>query len=199
MHNVAGICTGSAADWSQLFGRTANASLRLASPFYEENSILTQDDPTTLIRIILTGVRGAGTDAFPTSPARLDDSQVAAVVTYIRNSWGQCDFAGRCGRRQVGADARIELGRRPLRSAIATSLSRTNSDLDVERVLSTPRSRSRGISFAGSVSSMAADRLASQRCGDAKNETAFCKALRGDRKEDWLGQNRSEVMPVTGS
>ena len=43
---------------------------------------------------ILTGVRGAGTDAMPTSPAmpsfgyRLDDSQVAAVVTYIRNSWG---------------------------------------------------------------------------------------------------------------
>jgi hypothetical protein len=52
---------------------------------------------------------------------------------------------------------------------------------------------------AGSVSSMATDRLASQRCGDAKNEPAFCKALRGDRKEGWLGQNRSEVMPVTGS
>jgi len=53
-----------------------------------------QDDPTTLVRIILTGVRGAGTDAFPTSPAMpsfgycLDDSEVAAVVSYIRNSWG---------------------------------------------------------------------------------------------------------------
>ena len=58
------------------------------------NAIVKQDDPTTLVRIILTGVRGAGTDALPTSPAmpsfgyRLDDSQVAAVVTYIRNSWG---------------------------------------------------------------------------------------------------------------
>src|SRR6202012_476110 len=58
------------------------------------NAIVKQDDPTTLIRIILTGVRGAGTDAMPTPPAmpsfgfRLDDSEVAAVVSYIRNSWG---------------------------------------------------------------------------------------------------------------
>ena len=63
-------------------------------PRLANNAIVRQDDPTTLIRIILTGVRGAGTDAFPTSPAmpsfgyRLDDSQVAAVVSYIRNSWG---------------------------------------------------------------------------------------------------------------
>ncbi len=58
------------------------------------SSVVKQDDPTTLIRIILTGVQGAGTDAAPTSPAmpsfgyRLDDNQIAAVVTYIRNSWG---------------------------------------------------------------------------------------------------------------
>ena len=58
------------------------------------DAIVRQADPTTLVRIILTGVRGAGTDARPTSPAmpsfgyRLDDSQVAAVVTYIRNSFG---------------------------------------------------------------------------------------------------------------
>jgi mono/diheme cytochrome c family protein len=58
------------------------------------DAIVKQADPTTLIRVVLTGVRGAGTDAFPTSPAmpsfgyRLDDRQVAAVVTYIRNSWG---------------------------------------------------------------------------------------------------------------
>jgi mono/diheme cytochrome c family protein len=51
------------------------------------------------VRIILTGTRGAGTDAFPTSPAmpslgyRLNDDQVAAVVTYIRNSWGNAASA----------------------------------------------------------------------------------------------------------
>jgi mono/diheme cytochrome c family protein len=68
-------------------------------PRLSGNAIVNQDDPTTLMRIILTGVRGAGTDALPTSPAmpsfgyRLDDSQVAAVVTYIRNSWGNAASA----------------------------------------------------------------------------------------------------------
>jgi mono/diheme cytochrome c family protein len=63
-------------------------------PRLADNAIVKQSDPTTLMRIVLTGVRGAGTEAFPTSPAmpsfgyRLDDNQVAAVVTYIRNSWG---------------------------------------------------------------------------------------------------------------
>jgi mono/diheme cytochrome c family protein len=63
-------------------------------PRLADNAIVRQSDPATLVRIVLTGVRGAGTDAFPTSPAmpsfgyRLDDNQVAAVVTYIRNSWG---------------------------------------------------------------------------------------------------------------
>jgi mono/diheme cytochrome c family protein len=58
------------------------------------NVIATQDDPASLIRIILTGGRGAATDATPTAPAmpslgyRLSNEQVAAVVTYVRNSWG---------------------------------------------------------------------------------------------------------------
>jgi mono/diheme cytochrome c family protein len=51
------------------------------------------DDPTTLIRVVLSGSQGVYTTSAPTSPAmpsfawRLDDAQVAAVVTYIRNSW----------------------------------------------------------------------------------------------------------------
>ncbi len=63
------------------------------------DAVVEQDDPTTLVRVILTGVRGAGTDTSPTSPAmpsfgyRLDDDQVAAVVTYIRNSWGNAASA----------------------------------------------------------------------------------------------------------
>jgi mono/diheme cytochrome c family protein len=58
------------------------------------NVIATQNDPASLIRIILTGGRAASTDATPTAPAmpslghRLGDDQVAAVVTYVRNSWG---------------------------------------------------------------------------------------------------------------
>jgi mono/diheme cytochrome c family protein len=85
------------------------------------NAIVKQDDPTTLVRIILTGVRGAGTDALPTSPAmpsfgyRLDDSQVAAVVTYIRNSWGNAAPA-------VDADAV-----KTLRSHVASPVERSAS------------------------------------------------------------------------
>jgi mono/diheme cytochrome c family protein len=58
------------------------------------NVITTQDDPASLIRIIIAGGRAAATDARPTSPAmpslgyRLSDEQIAAVVTYVRNSWG---------------------------------------------------------------------------------------------------------------
>lgn len=53
-----------------------------------------QPDPTTLIRVVVAGARTAATAAAPTSPAmpslgwRLDDAQVAAVLTYVRNSWG---------------------------------------------------------------------------------------------------------------
>ena len=58
------------------------------------NVITAQDDPSSLIRIIIAGGRAAATDAFPTSPSmpslgyRLSDGQIAAVVTYVRNSWG---------------------------------------------------------------------------------------------------------------
>jgi mono/diheme cytochrome c family protein len=58
------------------------------------NVIATQDDAASLIRIVVAGGRAAATDARPTSPAmpslgyRLNDDEVAAVVTYVRNSWG---------------------------------------------------------------------------------------------------------------
>jgi mono/diheme cytochrome c family protein len=57
-------------------------------------TIVAQDDPTSLIRIIIAGGRGAATDQRPTGPAmpslgfRLNDEQIAAVVTYVRNSFG---------------------------------------------------------------------------------------------------------------
>lgn len=50
-------------------------------------------DATTSIRKIITGSRAVVTDAAPTAPAmpsfgwRLNDQQIADVVTYIRNSW----------------------------------------------------------------------------------------------------------------
>lgn len=68
-------------------------------PRLAENPIVQQDDATSLIRVVLAGARGAVTAPAPTAPAmpslgyRLDDNQVAAVVTYIRNSWGNAASA----------------------------------------------------------------------------------------------------------
>jgi mono/diheme cytochrome c family protein len=53
-----------------------------------------QSDPTTVLHYILGGTRKTPTDRAPTPlsmPAydwKLDDQQVAAVATYVRNSWG---------------------------------------------------------------------------------------------------------------
>ena len=49
--------------------------------------------PASLIRIVLRGARTVATAAEPTAPGmpsfawQLDDAQVAAVVTYVRNAW----------------------------------------------------------------------------------------------------------------
>jgi mono/diheme cytochrome c family protein len=53
-----------------------------------------QDDATSLMRVILRGARSVGTDEAPTAPAMpsfgwvLDDGQVADLLTYVRNTWG---------------------------------------------------------------------------------------------------------------
>jgi mono/diheme cytochrome c family protein len=63
-------------------------------PSVADSSMTRSDDPTTSIRIILRGARSVGTSAQPTAPGmpsygrQLDDNEVAAVLTYIRNSWG---------------------------------------------------------------------------------------------------------------
>ncbi len=63
-------------------------------PPLKDNSIVQQRDPATVVRVILGGARSTPTAARPTPlsmPAfnwKLSDDQVAAVATYIRNSWG---------------------------------------------------------------------------------------------------------------
>jgi mono/diheme cytochrome c family protein len=58
------------------------------------SALVQSDDSTTLVRVVLQGTRAASTSGAPTAPAmpafdwRLNDAQVAAVLTYIRNSWG---------------------------------------------------------------------------------------------------------------
>jgi mono/diheme cytochrome c family protein len=51
-------------------------------------------DPTNLIRVVLIGSRAVATSAAPTAPAmpafgwNLNDAEIADVVTYVRNTWG---------------------------------------------------------------------------------------------------------------
>lgn len=63
-------------------------------PALATNPAVQQADPTSLIRVISAGAQSAATNAHPTGPImpafgwRLNDSQIADVTTYIRNSWG---------------------------------------------------------------------------------------------------------------
>jgi mono/diheme cytochrome c family protein len=62
-------------------------------PSLADSAVVRSTESTTLIRLILRGARSVATAAEPTSPgmpsfgAQLDDAQVAAVATYIRNAW----------------------------------------------------------------------------------------------------------------
>ena len=85
-------------------------------PSLAKGSSVLQDDPTSLIRIVLGGVRTVGTNGAPTAPGmpsfgwKLNDDQVAAVLTYVRNAWGNAapavsasDVADQ--RKQLSANA----------------------------------------------------------------------------------------------
>ena len=85
--NCAGCHTDEGTGSAGLFARLAG------------NPAVQADDPTTLIRVVLEGSRGVGTAGAPTAPAmasfgwRLDDAQVATVLTYVRNAWGNAATA----------------------------------------------------------------------------------------------------------
>ncbi len=71
------------------------------------SAIVQQIDPTSLLHVVLRGARSVATDRAPTASAMpqfawlLKDDEVAAVLTYIRNSWGNAApavSAGEVGR-----------------------------------------------------------------------------------------------------
>ncbi|MCO5090894.1 c-type cytochrome [Bosea sp. (in: a-proteobacteria)] len=70
---------------------TGEASL---FPTLAKAPVVNGTDPTSLIRVVLQGSQAAGTPAKPTTPAmpsfgwNLSDADVANVLTYVRNSWG---------------------------------------------------------------------------------------------------------------
>jgi mono/diheme cytochrome c family protein len=62
-------------------------------PALSGSPVVQQSDPTSLLRAVLRGARSVGTSSAPTAPAMpafswvLKDDDVAAVLTYIRNTW----------------------------------------------------------------------------------------------------------------
>ena len=85
-------------------------------PSLADSSVARADDPATQIRILLRGARSVATAAEPTAPGmpsygrQLNDAQIAAVLTYIRNSWGGA--ASAVSAEDV-ANARSGLASRP--------------------------------------------------------------------------------------
>jgi len=64
-------------------------------PSLAESPGVRSRDATTLIRIVLRGARSVATAQEPTAPGmpsfgrQLNDEQIAAVVSYVRNAWGR--------------------------------------------------------------------------------------------------------------
>jgi mono/diheme cytochrome c family protein len=84
-------------------------------PDIAESSVVRSDDAKTAIRIVLRGARSVATTAEPTAPGMpsygrlLNDDQVAAVLTYMRNAWGS---AAPAVTRENVANARAALASR---------------------------------------------------------------------------------------
>ena len=63
-------------------------------PALRDSAVVQAPEPATLLRLLLLGGQAAATDAAPTGPAmpafhwKLDDARAAAVLTFIRNAWG---------------------------------------------------------------------------------------------------------------
>src|SRR6266508_2598447 len=58
-----------------------------------DSSIARSDDPSSLLRLVLRGSRSVATNDEPTGPGmpsfawQLNEEQIAAVATYVRNHW----------------------------------------------------------------------------------------------------------------
>jgi mono/diheme cytochrome c family protein len=62
-------------------------------PSLAQSSLVHASDPISAVRLVLRGGRSVATNAEPTAPGmpsfgwQLNDDQVAAVLTYVRNAW----------------------------------------------------------------------------------------------------------------
>lgn len=90
MTSGAGIYRMNCAACHSLDGRGDNVLF----PALAGNPLVRQASPETLARAVLAGSKGAATLEAPTGPGmpsfawKLNDAQVADVLTYVRNNWG---------------------------------------------------------------------------------------------------------------
>jgi mono/diheme cytochrome c family protein len=67
---------------------------KLIFPPLAGNAVLIQSSAESLIRVVLAGAQAVATKAAPTEPSmpsfawKLNDRQLADLLTYARNSWG---------------------------------------------------------------------------------------------------------------
>ena len=67
---------------------------KLIFPPLTGNAIVIQPNAESLVRVVLEGAQAAGTKAAPTAPSmpsfawKFNDAEVADLLTYVRNSWG---------------------------------------------------------------------------------------------------------------
>ncbi|MFZ0008408.1 MAG: cytochrome c [Steroidobacteraceae bacterium] len=63
-------------------------------PDLADSSFVASRDPTSLLHVLIHGAQSVATEREPTGPAmpafgrQLTDAEIAAVATYVRNSWG---------------------------------------------------------------------------------------------------------------
>lgn len=73
-------------------------------PALKDSPIVQSADPTTLARVVLYGTQNVATATAPTGPSmpafgwKLTNQQAAAVLTYIRNAWGNAAPAVTAGQ-----------------------------------------------------------------------------------------------------
>ncbi|BAF88718.1 putative cytochrome-c oxidase protein [Azorhizobium caulinodans ORS 571] len=73
---------------------STGAGIARLFPALKDSAVVQADEVQTLVRIIDQGTRATATKTAPTGPGmpafnwKLNDVQTAAVITYIRNAWG---------------------------------------------------------------------------------------------------------------
>jgi mono/diheme cytochrome c family protein len=84
-------------------GREGTGVAKLVPPL-KDSAVAQSPDPTSLGRVLLHGTQNVATAEAPTSPSmpafgwKLTDRQAAAVLTYVRNSWGNAAPAVTAGQ-----------------------------------------------------------------------------------------------------